>query len=170
MSVDDVMFRTQLPRSVLMALEAEDFSVFTSPLYAKSFLAQYSEFLGVDARLWLDALEPDGFMPGGLLQPIVKGLDVPFAVKSAGPEIRGGWRSVLGLLAMSAMLVLGVVKSYEFFEARFGGDPSPRTETAIPAPPPPPAVIPEKPKEWIPAIVKEDEELGKPAPRAIIVR
>ena len=31
-------------------------------------------------------------------------------------------------------------------------------------------VVPMKPVEKMPAIVKEDEELGKPAPRAIIVR
>jgi cytoskeleton protein RodZ len=173
LTVDDVLFRTRLPRSVVVALEAEDFSVFTSPLYAKSFLAQYSEFLRVDAQPWLDALEPGGFMPGGLLRPLVESPVTPLVSRAATGEPRGGWLPILGLLGLSAALVFAALKSYAFFEARFGGEPHPRVVPAVSAVPPPaeiPAVIPMKPVEKMPAIVKEDEDLGKPAPRAIIVR
>ena len=62
LGVDDIVYRTHMPRSVVLALESADFSVFSSPVYAKSFLYQYSEFLNVDACLWLDALEPAGFV------------------------------------------------------------------------------------------------------------
>ena len=74
-----------------MTLEAEDFSAFTSPVYARSFLAQYSDFLNVDAQPWLDALEPAAFIPGGVLSTV---LDAPEARKeettvAAAPETRG---------------------------------------------------------------------------------
>jgi cytoskeletal protein RodZ len=173
LTVDDVLFRTRLPRSVVVALEAEDFSVFTSPLYAKSFLFQYSDFLGVDAQPWLDALEPGGFMPGGLLRPLVESPVMPLATRASNGEPRGGWLPVLGLLGLSAALVFSALKSYAFFEERFGGEPHPRVERGVSAAPVPaeiPRVVPMKPAEKLPAIVKEDDELGKPAPRAIIVR
>ena len=38
--VDDVVFQTRIPKSVVEALEAGDFSVFSSPTYARSFLSQ----------------------------------------------------------------------------------------------------------------------------------
>lgn len=171
LTVDDVLFRTRLPRSVVVALEAEDFSVFASPLYAKSFLSQYSDFLGVDAQPWLDALEPGGFMPGGLLRPLV---DSPLvSLNPRGAEARGGWRPVLGLLGLSAALVFAAIKSYAFFEARFGTEAHPPAAPALSSAPVPvelPAVEPVKPEVKMPAIVKEDDELGKPPPRAIIVR
>lgn len=171
LTVDDVLFRTRLPRSVVVALEAEDFSVFASPLYAKSFLSQYSGFLGVDAQPWLDALEPGGFMPGGLLRPLVDSPLVP--LNPRGSETRGGWRPVLGLLGMSAALVFAAIKSHAFFEARFGTEAHPPPVPALSSAPAPvelPAVEPVKPEVKMPAIVKEDENLGKPPPRAIIVR
>ncbi|RYD19024.1 MAG: hypothetical protein EOP88_20465, partial [Verrucomicrobiaceae bacterium] len=70
LTVDDVMFKTRIPRSVVNALEAGDFSVFSSPTYAKSFLSQYSSYLNVDARLWLDALEPASFISGDIVRPL----------------------------------------------------------------------------------------------------
>jgi cytoskeleton protein RodZ len=171
LTVDDVLFRTRLPRSVVVALEAEDFAVFASPLYAKSFLSQYSDFLGVDAQPWLDALEPGSFMPGGLLRPLV---DAPLVqLTPRGADTRGGWRPVLSLLGLSAALVFAAIKSYAFFEARFGAEAHPAAAPVVSSAPVPvelPTVEPVKPDVKMPAIVKEDEELGKPAPRAIIVR
>ena len=41
----------------LHALEANDYTGFPSLAYAKGFLAQYAEELGVDATDWLDAFE-----------------------------------------------------------------------------------------------------------------
>ena len=167
LTVDDVQFRTQLPRSVVEALEADDFSAFASPVYAKSFLSQYSSYLNVDAQPWLEALEPGGFMPGGLLQPIVKIPEVQALAKPASPEMRGGFLAVAGLLVLSGGVIYFAIKGYDSFEARFGGEHRPQVER-----PPSPAayVATPKPIEKKPAIVKEEEDLGKPPPRAIIVR
>lgn len=167
--VDDVIFRTQLPRSVVEALEAEDFSAFASPVYAKSFLAQYSDFLNVDAQMWLDALEPGGFMPVGLLQPIVKVPDAPVIVKAVPDQTRGGFLPVAALLVLSATLVYFAIKSYDSFDAKFRSEHHPQVEVAVPASPAA-FVQPPKPIEKTPSIVKEDEEFSKAPPRAIIVR
>jgi cytoskeletal protein RodZ len=167
LTVDDVQFRTQLPRSVVEALEADNFSAFASPVYAKSFLGQYSSFLNVDAQLWLDALEPGGFMPGGLLQPIVKLPEVQAIAKPVSKEVRGGFLPIAALLVLSGAMIYFAIKGYDSFEARFGSEPRPQVER-----PPSPAayVSAPKPIEKKPAIVKEEEDLGKPPPRAIIVR
>lgn len=174
LEVDDVVFRTRLPRSAVEALEAEDFSHFTSPVYAKSFLAQYSGFLNVDATPWLDALKPSAFIEGDRLLPL---LDAPGRV--AGDSLpadttRGGWISTLFLLALSCGIVFGVVRAFEFFESRFGvdishqgvglapGNPLPAEKAAMPAVPllREPEVSPSE----------TDAEAFHAAPRAIIVR
>lgn len=165
LSVDDVVFRTKLPRSVVLALEAEDFSVFASPLYAKSFLAQYSGFLDVDARAWLDALDPRAFGFAGSLAPVVEAVPAHLpAEKKDLHESRGGWIPVLGLFALSAGLVVATVKGYEFFETKFAREIRPL------APVPSAAPLPVRKQRPVPSIVREDENLGKPPPRAIIVR
>jgi len=164
--VDDVVFRTKLPRSVLLALEAEDFSVFASPLYAKSFLAQYSAFLEVDAGAWLDALEPGAFGLGGSMATVVEALPAVAPMeKPARHEVRGGWIPVLGLFALSSALVVSVVKGFEFFETKFA-----RENPPVAVPPPVSRPAPVRKERPVPAIVQEDENLGKPPPRAIIVR
>lgn len=110
----------QVPRAVAEALEAENFSHFASPVYAKSFLLQYSEYLKVDAKTWLDALEPGAFMVnGGLLQ----GPEVPRQENQGVSEERGGVVAVFALLLLSAAIVVAAIKGYEFFEARLGVEP-----------------------------------------------
>lgn len=56
-SLQDVAHLTRIPIRTLHDLEENDYSGFPSPAYAKSFLAQYSEYVGVDAVEWLDAFE-----------------------------------------------------------------------------------------------------------------
>jgi cytoskeletal protein RodZ len=53
-SLQDVSHRTRIPVFTLGQLEANDYSGFPSRAYAKSFLSQYSEHLGIDATEWLD--------------------------------------------------------------------------------------------------------------------
>lgn len=53
----DVAHRTRIPAQTIEKLEANDYREFPSPAYAKSFLAQYSEHLEVDADDWLEAFE-----------------------------------------------------------------------------------------------------------------
>lgn len=182
LSLDDVIFRTQVPRSALVALENEDFSAFTSPVYAKSFLSQYSNFLNVDAQPWLEALQPGGFMPDGLLQPLLDAPDEEQTEKKNRSDTnshgQAGLLSVLGLLALTGLLIFAVVKGHEFFESRFGNEGKP-IDSTINAPPTLPAnsSMPGLPVER-PATGSASQSEGVPAeedanqapPRAIIVR
>lgn len=61
LSIADVAHRTRIPGRILEALERDDYSSFPSPTYAKSFLSQYAEFVGVDPSHWLDYFEPAAF-------------------------------------------------------------------------------------------------------------
>ena len=169
LGVDDVVFRTQIPRSVVEALEAEDFTAFASPVYAKSFLSQYSEFLNVDAQPWLDALEPGSFVAGGQLRDLFEGPDSHPEEREGSQEHRGGLLSVLGLLTLSAAVIVGAIKGYEFFEAHLGGKEPLRVSGPKPVVTSP-SLIPEAPQVTEPAIEKEPEEPEQGTPRAIIVR
>ncbi|MGC6426373.1 MAG: helix-turn-helix domain-containing protein [Akkermansiaceae bacterium] len=57
LSLADVSHAIRIPGSTLQALEANDYSSFPSLTYAKSFLAQYSKYLTIDADDWLDWFE-----------------------------------------------------------------------------------------------------------------
>jgi cytoskeletal protein RodZ len=123
--VDDVVFRTRIPRSVVTALEAGDFSVFSSPTYARSFLSQYSSFLEVDARMWLDALEPLSYATGDV-ELSGGASELPRrSVVQAAPSPSGGWLAAAGMLAVSAAFVFAAVKGYEFLERKLGGESAP---------------------------------------------
>ncbi len=176
LTVDDVVFRTGLPHSAIEALEVENFSGFASPVYAKSFLAQYSGFLHVEADPWLDALKPAAYHEGDPLRPILT------AERSAPPqplsrgEPRGGGVSALLLLLVSCALVFGAVRAFEFFDARFGVDithpqlEKKREESLIFEKPPIPISPPKGRPVPDPNPPKAEDEAFKPAPRAIIVR
>ena len=121
LDVTDVMYLTKIPRSVVEALEAEDFSFFSSPTYAKSFLRQYSEFLKVDAEEWLNALEPGSYVGGQILGPLLDN-DEPLAKEPAVPSSPNFGFSAIWLLLLSAGLVAGVLKGYQYLEQRLGSN------------------------------------------------
>lgn len=123
--VDDVVFQTRIPKSVVEALEAGDFSVFSSPTYARSFLSQYSGFLNVDASMWLDALEPQVYAFGDVeLSGGVRDLSRGSVVQTAAGS-SGGWLAAGGMLAVSAAFVFAAVKGYEYLERKLGGESPP---------------------------------------------
>ena len=123
----DAAKQSQVPRTAVEALEKEDFSYFDSPVYAKSFLLQYSEFLEVDAQTWLDALEPGSFIASGSL---LKGPEPP--TRRAEPEqtqSKGGGMSVIILLLVTAAIIYAVIKGFEYFESK--QDPKPAVEEGV---------------------------------------
>ncbi len=105
LAVEDVVFATRIPRTVVLALEAADFTEFSSPLYAKSFLTQYSAFVHVDP-LWQAPPEPEKPVRSTVAQPV-----------------KGGWMSTVGLLVLTGGLVFAAIRGYAYFESRFGTDP-----------------------------------------------
>lgn len=177
LSVEDVVFRTGLPRSAVLALEAEDFSAFASPVYARSFLSQYSDFLNVDAHGWLEALEPGSFSAAAMLHPVVEAPAEERTPERSGPSAAGGgWLTLLGLSALSVGIVVASIKGYEFFESRFGEPSTPKPVVEVLAPPVPAAAAPTAPVEKLPEPypLPPPQDIpadpSAPPPRAIIVR
>lgn len=125
LAVEDVAFATRIPRTVVLALEAADFTEFSSPLYAKSFLTQYSAFVHVDAQPWLDALEPSDFVGSGFVNPLWQAPPEPEKpVRSTVVQpAKGGWMAAVGLLVLTGGLIFAAIHGYAYFESRFGTDP-----------------------------------------------
>ena len=111
-SVSDVVHATRITESQILGLESDDYSVFASLAYARSFLNIYSSYLGVDANEVLQAMAKPGLsdfrgaplspkidmVPQDTIIPIVKGL----------PEVRRRRqvKSVLVPLLMLGMVLL----------------------------------------------------------------
>ena len=191
LAVEDVVFQTRLPRSAVIALEGEDFSHFISPVYAKSFLAQYSEYLSVDAGPWLDALKPSSFIEGDALLPLLDHVTPPPADHHHhhhhhhnshhghhGESDGSHWFSTMWMVILSAGLIFAAIKAYQFYDARFGAEPPQAREVEKPAAPeqnPAPAARSAVPaatpaaEAEVPENPKEEETVRRP-PRAIIVR
>jgi cytoskeletal protein RodZ len=175
-TVDDVQFRTRIPRSVIEALEAGNFSVFASPTYAKSFLSQYSGFLKVEAGLWLDALEPASFISGDNVTPLWSTVSPKHEEHAKVQVYSNGWVSALSLFGVTCGVVFAAIKGYEFFDKRLGiegNSAGSMKEEKIPEPPPRSVAVPAlagsqgEPK---PALEKTNDHPAPPTPRAIIVR
>jgi transcriptional regulator with XRE-family HTH domain len=173
LSVDDVVFQTRIPRSVVAALEAADFSVFSSPTYAKSFLSQYSEFLKVDARIWLDALEPVAFLPGNVVLPSWRVRPAQRDLIQPTRSAPSGSLAAVSALALSGALIYAAIKGYEFLELRYGGESEPWKSTANEGDEPrnpAPEVIPNVENPPVPPPQPLEAEVVEPPPRARVVR
>lgn len=175
LTIEDVQHRTRIPRSIIDALEKEDFTVFSSPTYAKSFLAQYSDFLSVNAEPWLDALEPSDFSRGtsalsSLIDTALTEKNRPHLLtKNAAPSASSssGILSWLLWMIFSGILIYTGIHFYQQIEGRFASDPQ---TTQTPPPATPPTTPPPSPTPTTqPPPAPQPEEPTSP-PRAIIVR
>src|SRR5207248_7506115 len=52
--ISEVETRTKIRAKYLRALENEEWDLLPGPVYAKSFMRTYSDFLGLDSRMLLD--------------------------------------------------------------------------------------------------------------------
>jgi cytoskeleton protein RodZ len=52
--ISEVEARTKIRAKYLRAMENEEFDLLPGPVYAKSFLRTYSDFLGLDSRMLID--------------------------------------------------------------------------------------------------------------------
>jgi hypothetical protein len=53
-SIDEVETRTKIRAKYLRAIENEEWDLLPGPVYAKSFLRTYGDFLGLDSRMLVD--------------------------------------------------------------------------------------------------------------------
>ncbi len=181
-SVDDAVYLAKMPRAVVTALESEDFGFFTSPLYARSFLKQYSAYVGVDVEPWLDSLLPITLIDGDALDSFIDLSEPAPVVKktSVKSSSSGGAMAAVWMILITGGLVWGGVKAYEHLDKRLSETPG---EKQKPSPAPSdsepttePATTPEDAEAELAETPPEAEEEPvastgpEPPRRAIIVR
>ncbi len=79
LSIEDAAHETRIPAQRLRYLESGNIAAFGSLTYARSFIRQYSDFLGVDASSMLEEL-PEGALGGER--------DYRYLTQSHGPWLR----------------------------------------------------------------------------------
>jgi transcriptional regulator with XRE-family HTH domain len=137
LSYADVERDTRIRPRYLRALEEETFDALPGQTYAKGFLREYADFLGLDGQQFVDEFSsrfpPPDEGPKAPLQPIARpGIRLPSTTSLAVGGI------ALAILAVSIWLV-GVGGG-----SKQSQQPPPRHHTPPPPPPPPPA--PAKPR------------------------
>lgn len=126
LSMEQVMADTKLSRSNLEAMEAGDFNRLPHPVYAKGFVKNYANYLGLDGEELASYL--DELIPGQKQEAEREGVE-----SFDSPEIRSvkegkkSWPSIVLLLLLAAAMV-GLV-----FYFNSGGTEQPATHGQAPA-------------------------------------
>lgn len=120
MSVADVVHRIKFPRNVVEALEADDYTSFSSPTYAKSYLSQYAEFLHIDPTPWLDFFEPAAFTGSADFGNLIESPEAPEPrpTRQSVPS-SSSFLPTLSLMLLTGGLIYLAIKGYTYFESRF---------------------------------------------------
>lgn len=131
-SIDDAVIRSKIPRPAIEAMEAGDLGYFTSPLYAKSFLKQYGEFLELDLSDWLDGLIPTSMIESNSSDSIIRiSKASPFHQKKEQvqkPRGSGNIMPTIWLIVITAALVWGGVWLFQDMNRKYS-DRAPVTPT-----------------------------------------
>lgn len=120
---------TRIRARYLQALEEGHLDLIPAPVYVRSFLRTYAEFLGVDAERLLADYD-DGRQPGGAALERAQHRVKRVPPRRAQPRMPGGqlaWLGIGGIIAVALLVWVGA------------GDDGP---TAVPLPPIQPATAP----------------------------
>lgn len=117
LTVDDAVYLGKIPRGVVIALEEQKLEFFSSPLYARSFLRQYGEYVGADIDIWIADLVPPTGIDGETVVAVVD-MPRPNAARLINNETQyaRGAPAVLWMLLITAGLFWGVMTIYQDFE------------------------------------------------------
>lgn len=137
LTVDDAVYRGRIPRAVIEALEDDDIGFFTSPLYARSFLKQYGDYVGVDVSPWIDDLVATPLIDSESAESFLD-LSDPEPVSKAGkmeksPNSGGGATAALWLIIVTGGLLWLGIEYFRKLDERLSAAPPP-VEQHAPAP------------------------------------
>ncbi|MES2981367.1 MAG: helix-turn-helix domain-containing protein [Verrucomicrobiota bacterium] len=119
-TIEDVAFRAKIPRPVIEALEAEDFGFFTSPLYARSFLKQYGEYIGADVEPWLADFVPAVMIDSDSVESILGGSEST-SDHSSSTESEKNMSAIWGpiwIFLITLAVIWAGVKIYEKIDSK----------------------------------------------------
>lgn len=114
-SVEEVALRTKIPRPVIEALEADDFGFFNSPLYARSFLKQYGEYIGANVEPWLADFVPAVMIDSDSVESILGGPEST-TEQSSSSEAEKSMSAIWGpiwIFLITLAVIWTAVKIYE---------------------------------------------------------
>ncbi|WP_411827058.1 helix-turn-helix domain-containing protein [Luteolibacter sp. AS25] len=121
-TIDDAVYLAKIPRDVVIALEAENFGFFSSPLYARSFLKQYSDYIGANVEPWLDDLVPISLIDGQSLESYID-ISEPISTSKTNQKSRsttkdsnGGAMAAVWMILITGGLIYGGIKVFEKIE------------------------------------------------------
>jgi cytoskeleton protein RodZ len=107
--ISEVETRTKIRAKYLRAIENEEWDLLPGPIYVKSFLKTYAEYLGLDSRMLIDDYKRRYERPvDGEMRPI-SALTRDRERAARGPLVPP-WAIVVGVLVVIAV-VLGVIGS-----------------------------------------------------------
>ena len=155
LTVDDAVYRARIPRAVVNALESEDFGFFTSPLYARSFLKQYGEYVGADVEPWLDSLVPTALIDSDDVESLIQIPSSSSHTHEHNAPVRisnssGHWAAVW-LIAITGALVWGGFEVFQRFDAQLSESPTVSEEAAV-------LVVAQPPQTSVPAVLSQLQE------------
>jgi cytoskeletal protein RodZ len=124
--ITEVETRTKIRAKYLRALENEEWDLLPGPVYAKSFLRTYGDFLGLDSRMLVDEFRRRYERPSDQdLRPLST-LSRERERTQRGP--------LLPSWAVIALVLVAVVVALYFVGINSGGNKSPQTTSSIQAP------------------------------------
>jgi cytoskeletal protein RodZ len=166
LTIDDAVYRAKMPRAVVEALEAGDFGFFSSPLYARSFLRQYGDYVELDVAPWIEDLIPTALIDGDAVEAFIEienPTSMPVLRENTRQRQRSGSMAAVWLIVITAGLVWGGAELFMGFERKHSEVPAQVETTALAKQPPPEDTETSKKNT---ALIDGSE----PAKRAIIVR
>ena len=129
-SIDDAVYRAKMPRAVVEALEADDFGYFSSPLYARSFLKQYSDYVGADVEAWLDDFVPTVLIDGADTESFIDISDhTPIKKAPSKQRNSGGAMSAVWMIVITCAVVWLGVKGFAYIEKAVANEESAALES-----------------------------------------
>lgn len=165
LSVNDVARQLKLQPRQVEALERDDYTIFSSPVFVRGFLRNYARFVGLDGDSLVLSAEKAGRLPESAVSPGHQGGET--AVAPPKPGIREplerdkgskSWIPVtVGLIAIAGIIVY--FSDQTVTVPRAPAPPAPVADSASPAAPAPAS-------ETAPASAPAEEVSGIPAPPA----
>ena len=137
LAVEDAAHQTRIPVKIIRALENDDYSVFSSSTYARSYLSQYSRYLEIDPSPWLDAFEPAEFAHDYHGLSIIDEVEVRRATQRARRPAGTRWvPSFMGTLIAAAVVYGGyrLIENFEVNEKAADSDKNTCGRSAVESP------------------------------------
>ena len=163
LTVDQVASQLRISPAQIEGLEADDYKVFPTPVYARAHLRSYARLLGVDDNKVIDmfnvALRPEDRDPRTFIRKTTQDL-APY--QDAQPKNVGG-KVVAGLLFLAVLIAAGYF-GYQYIPSMLANSDSETQTAAAPAASAPAA--PEAKEQEVPAAkqeVKTEPEAEKKA-------